>query len=142
VEWDSKSAKHNGFSAEAKHINNRLRVMQKHLLKAYATLARAHEVFDVNQLYDQYAGKTIDIRTLLGVFDHHIAQIRKLVGKDYSVATYHKFILIKGHVQAFLKVHFRLPDYPLSQLNLGFLHYFDHYLKAHERQNQNTVTRR
>lgn len=141
VDWDAKKAKHKGLSTEAKHLNKRLNSIRKAILRSYDSLAVKHENFDVNQLYEQFCGRTIEVKTLLGVFDLHISQINELVGKDYSPATYKKFVLIKSHVSEFIKEHYNSDDHPLSDLKLGFLQDLEHFLKVRKKQNQNTVNK-
>ncbi|CAM3691673.1 site-specific integrase [Mucilaginibacter galii] len=139
--WDERKSLHKGLSTEAKHINNQLRSIRNRILKSYDFLARKGDHFDINQLYDQYSGKTVEIKTLLGVFDQHITHIKELIGIDYSMATYNKFVLIRSHVGEFIKSYYHLTDYPLGQLKLGFLQDFDHFLKLQKVQNQNTVNK-
>jgi integrase/recombinase XerD len=141
ADWDSKKSKHKGLSTEAKHLNERLKSILRKILRSYDLLAKTHGAFDVNQLYDQFSGITNDVKTVLGVFDLHIAQIKALVGKEYAKATYSKFLLIRRHVSEFIKDYYRQDDYPLSQLKLGFLQDLDHFLKLRKNQNQNTINK-
>lgn len=112
-DWDERKSLHKGLSTEAKHINNQLKSIRKKILKSYDFLAREDNHFDINQLYDQYSGKAVEIKTLLGVFDQHITHIKELIGIDYSMATCNKFVLIRSHVGEFLKSYYHLTDYPL-----------------------------
>ncbi|MVN92675.1 site-specific integrase [Mucilaginibacter aquatilis] len=141
MDWDAGKSKYKGLSSEARHINKKLSSIRKAILKAYDDLALKSKHFDVDQLYDEYCGRTIEVKTILGVFDLHILQIKELLGKDYSPATYQKFILIKSHIKEFIKTSYRLDDYPLADLKLGFLYDLEHYLKARKKQNQNTVNK-
>jgi integrase/recombinase XerD len=140
-DWDVKQSLHKGASQEVRHTNNQIKSIRKRLLHCYNMLGKTYEQPDVHDLYNSYAGKIIEERTLIGVFDHHISQIKALVGQDYTAATLGKFVLIKGHVCDFIQYQYRLNDLSLKQLNLGFLHDFDHYLKVQKKQNQNTVNK-
>ncbi|UEG54011.1 site-specific integrase [Mucilaginibacter daejeonensis] len=140
-DWNASKFMHAGNTAEAKHINARLSAIRKHLLRSYDMLIRWHAGFTVDDLFDHYSGKNVLVSTILGVFDHHIGQIRELVGKDYSEATLGKFVLIKSHIAEFIKNHYRTPDLALSVLRLGFLQDLDHYLKTQKKHNQNTVNK-
>lgn len=140
-EWDASRSMHTGATTESKHLNNRLKLIRKNLLKSYDALAKRQDSFDVNQLYDWYNGKSVEVRSLLGVFDHHISQIKELLGKEYAVATCNKFILIRGHVNEFIQHQYGRSDYALNELKPGFLQDFDHYLKVRKKQNQNTVNK-
>jgi len=141
IDWDSKNSKHKGLSTEAKHLNERLRSIKRKILRSYDILAKTQAVFDINYLYDQFSGIASEVRTLLGVFDLHIAQIKELVGKDYAKATHSKFLLIKSHVSEFINEYYQQDDFQLSQLKLGFLQDFDHFLKLRKKQNQNTINK-
>ncbi|UEG53369.1 site-specific integrase [Mucilaginibacter daejeonensis] len=140
-DWNARKFMHTGNTAEAKHVNARFSAIRKHLLRSYDGLIRWHTAFTVDELFDHYSGKTVVASTILGLFDHHMAQIRELVGKDYSEATLVKFGLIKSHVAEFIKHHYRKPDLALSELRLGFLQDLDHYLKTQKKHNQNTVNK-
>lgn len=141
VYWDKQSKLCKGHSSKAKRMNNNLKAIEKKLWHSYDRLTRTSGQVDVNDLYNQYCDKVVKKITLLDVFDHHINQIKTLVGKDYSVATYQKYILIRRHVQEFIKSDYKIADYQLNQLRLGFLHDFDYFLKLKKNQNQNTVNK-
>ncbi len=128
--WNSQTQRFRGVSVEAQHINLRLDSIKVELIKAYDELTRASIAFTAERLYNRYAGKDREYKSLLEAFDYHNEKMKELIGKDYVKATYDKFIVIQNHVIDFLKSEYKLNDYPLIEIKLKFLSDLDHYLKV------------
>lgn len=120
INWDVENSIITGHLSDAKFANDRIGSIRKKLLHSYNKLLRNEENIDVQDVYDQFIGKAKDIRTILGTFDYHIQQIKELIGKDYSPATYNKFVLIKKHLSEFISRQYHLNDIALTNLKLGF----------------------
>ncbi|MBL4677485.1 MAG: site-specific integrase [Mucilaginibacter sp.] len=141
TDWIVKHSKVNEHADDSKYINDRIRSIRTGLMKSFALLGKRHEHIGIQQVYEQFSGNTIEIKTLLKTFDYHVGQIGELVGRDYSQATYGKFLVIQKHVSEFLYKEYRMKDISLADLKLGFLQDFEHYLKTIKRHNQNTVNK-
>jgi len=139
--WNGQTQRYRGTSADAQHINSRLELIRVRLLKSYDALAKESHSFTVEHIYNRYADKDKEYKTLLQAFEYHNEKMKELVGKDYVKATYDKFVVIQNHVEEFIKSEYKLTDYPLTEVKLKFLHDLDHYLKVTKGHNQNTINK-
>jgi hypothetical protein len=67
--------------------------------------------------------------------------MKKLIGVEYSKATYSKFVEVKNHLRNFIKSEYKRQDYLLSDLILKFMQDFDYYLKSVQNQKQITINK-
>lgn len=139
--WNGQTQRYRGISVDAQHVNSGLESIRITLLKAYDALAKESEIFTVEHIYNRYAGKDKEYKSLLQAFEYHNEKMKELVGKDYVKATYDKFVVIQNHVEEFIKSEYKLSDYPLLEVKLKFLHDLDHYLKVIKGHNQNTINK-
>nr|WP_262918334.1 site-specific integrase [Mucilaginibacter straminoryzae] len=139
--WNGQTQRYRGTSVDAQHVNSGLESIRVQLIKAYNAIAKEGSVFTVEQVYNRFAEKDKEYKTLLQAFEYHNEKMKELVGKDYVKATYDKFVVIQNHVEEFIKCEYKLSDYPLSEIKLKFLHDLDHYLKVTKRHNQNTINK-
>lgn len=139
--WNGQTQRYRGTSIDAQHVNSGLESIRINLLKAYDALAKESEIFTVEHIYNRYAGKDKEYKSLLQAFEYHNEKMKELIGKDYVKATYDKFVVIQNHVEEFIKSEYKLSDYPLLEVKLKFLHDLDHYLKVTKGHNQNTINK-
>lgn len=139
--WNGQTQRFRGTSVDAQHVNSALEAIRLKVLKAYDELAKEGSSFTVEHIYNRYAGKDKEYKTLLQAFEYHNEKMKELVGKDYVKATYDKFVVIQNHVEDFIKSEYKLTDYSLVEIKLKFLNDLDHYLKVTKGLNQNTINK-
>ena len=123
-------------------INTQLCLIESNLNQAFLLLQINKRIFDVDDTYLQYRGENVKTeKTISDVFEMHNYRMKKLVGLEYSKATYSKFIEAKNHTLNFIKYQYKKQDFLLVDLNLKFLQDFDYYLKSEKHQKQITINK-
>ena len=78
-------------------------------------------------------------QTLVEVFKHHNEQLKALIGKDCSKATFGKYRTTLDHLTSFLKWKFQRADIEISGISYRFITDFEFWLKSVQNCNHNTT---
>ncbi len=125
---------------ENKHINTQLSLIKKDINKAFLFLQVQEKEFNVNDIYNQYAGIKLDIdKAILEIFDLHIKKQEKLIGIDTTKVSVAKFYQTQKHLKSFIWHNFNKKDFLLKDLKSSFIADFEYYLKAEKLFKQNTI---
>ncbi|AOW20743.1 site-specific integrase [Urechidicola croceus] len=140
--WNSKKQKAIPPNKENDYINTQMSLIKQNINQAFLLLQVNSKVFDVEDIYLQYAGKNVKAnKTLLEVFELHNNRMNKLIGVEYTKSTYNKFIEAKNHVSNFIRFQYKKGDILLESINQNFLDDFDFYLKSEKKQKQITINK-
>lgn len=140
--WNSKLQLAKPPNKENEFINTQLSLIKQQINQAFLLLQVNSKVFDVEDIYLQYAGKNVKAnKTLLEVFELHNNRMNKLIGVEYTKSTYNKFIEAKNHVSNFIRFQYKKGDILLESINQNFLDDFDFYLKSEKKQKQITINK-
>lgn len=132
--WNSKKQKAIPLNKENDYINTQMSLIKQNINQAFLLLQVNSKVFDVEDIYLQYAGKNVKAnKTLLEVFELHNNRMNKLIGVEYTKSTYNKFIETKNHVSNFMRFQYKKGDILLESINQNFLDDFDFYLKSEKK---------
>ena len=139
--WSSKKQK--AFIPDDKNfINNQLSLIKQKINQAFLFLQVNSKNFDVGDVYLQFKGEsTKENKTLLEAFILHNNRMEKLIGKEYTKSTFHKFKEAKMHVGNFLKSSYKKNDILLEVIKSNFLNDFDFYLKSEMNHKQITINK-
>jgi site-specific recombinase XerD len=138
VEWNSGSQKARGKSAEANMINNDLAFIQTKILSCRSNLVAQGEVVTPESLKKEYSGVVERPRMFVEIIQQHNNDIKTLIGKGYSKATWVKYNTTQKHIQEFLKWKYSATDIILNKLNFEFINDFEFYLKSQKNIDVNT----
>lgn len=140
--WSSKKQKAMPPNKENDYINTQMSLIKQNINQAFLLLQVNSKIFDVEDIYLQYAGKNVKAnKTLLEVFELHNNRMNKLIGVEYTKSTYNKFIEAKNHVSNFIRFQYKKGDILLESINQNFLDDFDFYLKSEKKQKQITINK-
>jgi len=137
-EWDSKSQTVTGRSNEAKLLNFDFAFIKTKLLSCHSRLMARGGAGTVESLKNEYLGTIEKPRMLIEIFQQHNNDIKKLIGKDYSKATWIKYNTTRKHITEFLKWKYNLTDISLKELNFEFITDFELYLRSEKNIDVNT----
>jgi integrase/recombinase XerD len=138
--WKSKQQK--ATLPDDNYINNQLSLIKQEINQAFLCLQVNSESFDVGDVYLQFKGEsTKENKTLLEAFILHNNRMGKLIGKEYTRSTFHKFKEAKMHVGNFLKSSYKKNDILLEAIKSNFLNDFDFYLKTAKNHKQITINK-
>jgi len=138
LEWDPKGQFATARTNEAKLINNHLGLVKAKLLSCFSHLEARGAAITIEALKKEYNGVVERPRMLLEIVQQHNDDIKTLIGKDYSKATWVKYNTTKKHITEFLKWKYRLSDINIKQLGFEFITDFEFYLKSQKSIDVNT----
>jgi integrase/recombinase XerD len=142
IYWENKLQKVNSNDDNYKFINAQIKQIQTKLNNIVLVFQLQGEICTLDNIYNKYIGIEIKKKEyVLAYYKQYLAKIKKLVGLEIKDSTYNKFAYVGNHLEAFLKWKFKKADYPLEELNLQFLDYFDYYLKTEKKQEQITINK-
>ena len=102
--WDSKHQKAKPPNEENTFINSQLSQIKQEINQAFLFLQVNKKDFDVEDIFLKYKGETPDNeKSVLQLFTSHNEKVEKLIGKDYTKATFWKYQQTKDHLKDFVK---------------------------------------
>ncbi|GAA4236913.1 hypothetical protein GCM10022291_22430 [Postechiella marina] len=140
--WQSKQQKAKPPNPDNNYINTQLSLVSQKINEAFLFLQVSNNIFDVEDIYFKYKGENIKThKTLLEVFKLHNDQMNKLIGIEYTNATYRKFVEAKKHTSNFISYQYGKNDILLESIKMNFLKDFDFYLKSELGHKQITINK-
>lgn len=140
--WNSKDQKAKPPADENNHTNTELSLIKSKLNKAFLFLQVKDEPFDVNDIYNQYKGKTLFKEYgVIEYFEIYLARLQKLVGIEIKQTTWDKFDYIKDDVREFIQLHYKKSDIKLKDLDFNFISEFEYYSKTNLKHKQITINK-
>lgn len=146
--WDSKAQKlipktslgkkaiHS--SEEIKSINEYLKTLDRQVYDAQKDLLNAGKTITAETLKNKLTGVEEKQRMLVQIIEQHNNDIKTLIGKGYTKATWVKYCTTKNHITAFLKWKYKLSEINIKELNYEFITDFEFYLKSEKSIDVNT----
>jgi hypothetical protein len=121
-------------------INTQLSLIKQKINQAFLYLQVQEKNFDVDDIFRQFKGENIKKdKSILDVFNLHIAKQEKLIGISTTKVSVAKFYQTKNHVKNFIKWKFNKSDCLLNDMKMSFITEFEYYLKAEKKFEQNTI---
>ena len=75
---------------------------------------------------------------LMEVFEEHNAQMKALVGHEFSLLTMERYTTSKKHTQEFMKWKYKVDDMDIRKLNYQFMTNYEFWLKSVRKCDHNT----
>jgi site-specific recombinase XerD len=138
MEWNSRAQMVIGKSQEAKGINNHLAIIKANLCSCHSKLEARGETITAEMLKNEFTGIVEKQRMLMQIIRQHNNDIKTLIGKDYSRATWVKYNTTEKHIAGFLKWKYNRSDINIKELSFEFITDFEFYLKAEKSIDVNT----
>lgn len=140
--WDSKRQLTKPPNDENTYINNQLSLIKNKINQAFLLLQVKEEPFDVNDIYNQYAGKTLAKEYgMIEYYQIYLERLKKLVGIEIKQQTWDKFSYIKEDVSDFIKDYYKKSDMKLRDLDFNFISEFEYYSKTKLEHKQVTINK-
>jgi site-specific recombinase XerD len=137
--WVASAGKLKGGSAEAQQLNGYIDGIANKVHKIHQKLVEDNKIISALTIRDIFCGKDENQKMLLKIFQDHNNQVEKLVGKDFAPGTLERYKTAKKHVQAFIKLEYKLVDVNVKDVNHKFIHGFEYYLKTERNCSHNTA---
>ena len=127
-QWDQRKQRQKGNTQAAISLNQYLAdkegkafdIWRDHSGKQYKNLTAFKNAF---------LGKRNEGYGLIQLFSVHNSDFKRLVGKQYSKATYSKFKTSLKHLSAFIQDRFNSNDKALIEIDFDFIVSYEHFLK-------------
>ena len=136
--WNSEAQILSSKTPEAKELNNYLAILKAKLLNCQSKLEARGIPITAETLKKEYTGAVERPRMFIEIVQQHNNDIKTLIGKDYSKATWIKYNTTQKHLEAFLKWKYSIADINLNKLNFEFINDFEFYLKSQKNIDINT----
>ena len=136
--WNSESQILSSKTPGAKELNNYLAIVKAKLLNCQRKLEARGMAITAESLKKEYSGVVQRPRMFIEIVQQHNNDIKTLIGKDYSQATWVKYNTTQKHLQEFLKWKYSVTDIDLTKLNFEFINDFEFYLKSQKNIDVNT----
>ncbi len=129
--WDPKKQRLLDQSDQEETTNMQLSLIEHKISKAFLMLQVGEEPFSVNDIYNQFKGKSLkQDMGIVEVWDIHNERIKKLIGKEIVMVTYQKYLESQRHLKDFIRHQYKVSDMPLRGLKISFLEDYAYYLKT------------
>ena len=137
--WVASAGKLKGGSAEAQQLNSYIDNIASKVHKIHQNLVEDNKIITAIKIRDIFCGKEENQKMLLKIFQDHNNQVERLVGKDFAPGTLERYKTAKKHIQAFIKLEYKLEDVFVKDVNHKFINGFEYYLKAERNCSHNTA---
>lgn len=139
--WDVKAGKMTGRSASAQEVNALLDNTKSVLNRIYHQELERMQSVTAEKVKNNFLGINTKQQTLIELFKKHNADVKSLVGKNKSKATYQKYEVTLRHVTDFIRKRYNLSDIPFADINNMFISDFATFLMIDCKCQPNTTAK-
>lgn len=129
AKWSKSTEKVKGNSEEARAINQYLDVLKHKVFVYQKELMLAESDLTIDAFRDKWLGISSNKKTILEIFRDHNDKLNELVGAEYAVGKYKRYVTAYDHTQRFIKSRYKAADLDISKLNYEFITEFEFWLK-------------
>src|SRR5688500_1799395 len=137
--WSADSGRMIGNTSAAKSLNSFLDSL---LSKAYShqrQILNEGKEFTMTEFKNRWLGVSTErVYMLMEVFEEHNAQMKALVGHEFSPLTLERYTTSKKHTQEFMKWKYKVDDMDIRKLNYQFMTNYEFWLKSVRKCDHNT----
>lgn len=139
--WNPTSAKLIGSNESAKTANYTLNSIKQNLQSIRTELLSNGKSVSAETIVNAHLGKESNQNTLMQIHEYYNEQhIKPLIGKDYALGTYKRFVTSLSHIKEFMNYKYKITDIPLKELDYPFAADYDFYLRTkRECANNSTI---
>ena len=137
--WNNDAGKVTGNSADIRDLNRYLDTIRHKIYKIEQRLQNDDKHITSLLIKNIYLGKEEKHKLLLEIFKNHNEQVERLVGKDFAPGTAERYRTAKKHLEAFIKLEYKVDDIPVKDVDYKFISSFEYYLKTERNCAHNTA---
>jgi site-specific recombinase XerD len=139
AKWSIEAGKMKGNSEESRGVNQYLDSIRQKVYDYQKAITNEGKIFTKENLRLKWYGIDERTHTLVEVFKHHNEQLKTLIGKDCSHATFGKYRTTLDHTISFMKWKFEKANIEISNITYSFITDFEFWLKSVQNCNHNTT---
>jgi len=141
-DWDANRHQMKGRTTEARVFNEYLEAIRMKAYKKYNELLSYTDDVTPQMLRDAILGvNTAKTRQIIDIWEGHVSDLKKLIGKENSYATYQKYNTAKNHFQSFLQKNYKVDDVSIKAVDYQMIQQYSIYLKTEKGCSYNTATK-
>jgi site-specific recombinase XerD len=141
-DWDPARYVMKGRTEQARVFNNYLEAVRLKAHKKFNELLSYTDDVTPQMLRDAILGvNTAKTRQIIDIWEGHVSNLKKLIGKENSYATYQKYNTAKNHFQSFLQKKYQLNDVSIKAVDYQMIQQYSIYLKTEKGCSFNTATK-
>ncbi len=137
-DWDSKAQFVIQTNPDANEINKVLVEFKDKLNQAKNLLEYKSQPLTLENIRNEFNGVAEKPRMLLEFIRQYAEDVKKLVGKDYVMASWWKYRATEKLLAGFVQWKYRRQDIPLDSIKHAFITDFEFYLKTEKNINPST----
>ncbi len=139
--WNAEAQRITGNSEEAELFEVYTSTIRFKILQIQNDILASGETLSAKNILTRLSNKSPDSKTILYAFRHHNALTSDLIGKGVAKRTFNQYMVTERKLCAFIKSRLHTDDIPLKSLTIKFMADFEHYLKVHDKNEQNTASK-
>lgn len=125
--WNPKKQRADGSGKQVKMFNTLLENIKYSLQHHFHEIA-CEETPTPEKVRDSFLGVAEKENTLMSLFNRHLDNLKNIVGKGMTQATYDKYDITYRRLKEFMKSRYNLSDIPLRDIKNIFVVDFENYL--------------
>lgn len=137
--WNTAAGKIKGNSEEARLINSYLDILQSKSYETEKWMVNNNQEINAQTYKNKFLGIEERQRKLIVIFEDHNNRMKELIGKEFSVNTYKKYVTALSHTKEFLKYQYSINDISIKQVDISFINDFHFYLRNTKNCNNNST---
>lgn len=119
--WNPHAGRASGTKENVKTLNNYLETYQAKVFEAKRKLVEENQMVTAAAIKDMLTGVDQRNKMLIKIFEDYNADVKKLVGIDYSNSTWTKYDRTKRLTQEFIRWKYKTDDIHIKQLDFEFV---------------------
>jgi len=140
--WDVSKGMCRGKTQQARDINNFIEAFRTKVFNKHTELMSSYEEVTPELLRDSILCiNTAKSRSLCSIWEEHIADLKRMIGKETSYANYQKYSTALRYMKEFLLSEYQMKDVPIKLLNRQMVVKFELFLRTNKFCNFNTTTK-
>jgi site-specific recombinase XerD len=137
--WNPHAGRVSGTKENVKTLNNYLDTYQAKVLEAKRRLVEGNQMVTAAAIKDILMGVDQRNKMLIKIFEDYNADVKKLVGIDYSNSTWTKYDRTKRLTQEFIRWKYKTEDIHVKQLDFDFVNQCELWYKTIRKCGHNTT---
>lgn len=139
AKWNARSGRASGTKENIKKLNEYLDTYQSKVFDAKRKLIESNKLVSASAIKDILLGNEHRNKMLIKIFEEYNADVKKLIGVDYSESTWTKYDRTMRFTKQFVQWKYDLDDIHIRELNFEFVTQCQLYYKTVRKCSHNTT---
>ena len=119
-----------GTSAESKAINSYLDTLKAKVYEHQQEILREGKTVNSENMRNKIYGIEKRSHMLVSIFQMHNDEVKALIGKDFAIGTYKRYVTSLKHIIFFMQWKYKVSDIDIHQIDHEFISSYEFYLKS------------